>query len=89
MGFWVGNSLRTIQFAQFLVYSYPFYPQCPTLAEAATLLPAPDGPALPEVDAFMQKLRAGMQLEFEWLVQHTPELAEQCMAEGDEGGADA
>jgi len=89
MGFWVANTLSNTQFAQFMVYSYPFYPLCSALAEGAALLPSPDGPTPAEVDAFMRKRRSGMQLEFEWLVQHTPELAEQCMAEGEEeGGAD-
>lgn len=73
MGFWVANTLSPVQFAKFMVYSWPYYPLCSALAEGAAILPIADE-VDEEVQEFTKRRREGMQAELEWLVKHTHQL---------------
>jgi hypothetical protein len=81
MGFWVNNTLSIRQRAQFIVYSWPYYPLCSALAEAAVMLqPAqPNGSRAADVqdaDEYMQRRRSGMQAELAFLASQGHDLAD-------------
>lgn len=71
MGFWVANTLSPVQFAKFIVYSWPYYPLCSALAEAVTLLRMPDASeqAPQEVCEFFEVRRVGIRRQYEWLME--------------------
>jgi hypothetical protein len=86
MGFWVANTLSERQLARFYIYSWPYYPLCSALAEAAFLLQPTQGSSssssssssasddVREADEYMCWRRAGMQAELVWVMQQERRL---------------